>query len=255
MKHMCRDALGGQQVCRLKSPDSLHARAHDRDIATFAHDVGFADLEVVFGSEDRRVGVARQAQVYRSFPVVGRQHGLTCLHTVGGCQHRHMGHGAHDGDVGDLLVGFSGLAREDPRIRRADLDVEPGLRDNDTQLVEIAIDEEHSEARQPGDQAAGGHTGGDTHHVLLGDTHLQKVIGPLPGDDVGLRRICQVAVEDISPRVLVDELNEGTAEDIALGDKLGGDAEIGHQSAASCAASSARATRRLSSVTGRECQL
>ena len=152
-------------------------------------------------------------------------------------------------------MGLARLAGEQARIAGADFDVEVWLGDDDAQLIEIAVDEKHCEAGQPRYQATGRHAGGDAHHVLFGYAHLQKVVRALFRDDVGLRRVGQVTVEDIGARISIDQFDKSVAEDVTLGDELIGDDEVRHQRASSCAASSCRARRKSSSVTGRECQL
>ena len=71
-----------------------------------------AQLELVVGGEDHRLGVAGHADVAGAGELVGDPHAGGHFDCVGGGQDRHIGHRAHHREVGDFLVGLAGLAGE-----------------------------------------------------------------------------------------------------------------------------------------------
>jgi hypothetical protein len=149
---------------------------------------------------------------------------------------------------------LAGHAGEETRVAGGDLDVEPGLGDQDPDLVQGPDDgeghERADEGHQPGRRQARGHA----EHVLLGDAHLQVALRMALLEHVGLRRAAHVGVEHHDPGIRVGELGYGLAEDFA---HRAADREC-HRAPPSVVAtgspSSAIAVANSSAVIGRVCQ-
>ena len=231
VQHVGRDVLFRQQLGRPQGAPGLLPGGNDGHIAALARDHGQADLEAMIRPEDDRVRIPGEPHVDRTVAVGRRDHGQAHLHCVRRRQHGHVGHGPHDGDVGNLLVGLAGIAGEQAGVGRANLHIQPGLRHHHPQLVQVAVDQEAGETAQPGHQTAGSHARGHSHHVLLGDAHLQKPLGPLQRHLVRLGGIGQIPVQHVDPLVLVDQLDQGVAEGLSLSREL--ICEFCHQSLAS----------------------
>ena len=122
-----------------------------------------------------------------------------------------------DGDVVDDLVRLAGPAGEEARVAGRDLDVGAGLRDEDADLVERAMQREGHEGADEGDAAHLGHAGGHAEHVLLGDAHLEVALGEGILEDLAARGAAQVAVEHDDAPVARGQLGHDLAEDVAQG--------------------------------------
>ncbi len=103
--------------------------------------------------------------------VEDRQH----LGGVAGLQHRHVGDGAHDGDVVDGLVGHparGGDAGQEPDQTHGQV----GVGDRHLQLVQRPAVQEDREGVQPRLEALAGQAGREPEHVLLGHPHGEEPV-------------------------------------------------------------------------------
>ena len=105
-------------------------------------------------------------------------------------------------------------------MRGTNLNVEVRVADGVTDLLKGAAGGEHGKGAREGNAAGGRDTGGNTHQVALGDTHVEKAVGASGLKFAGLRGGGQVGVEDHKVIVLVGELDEGLAVAYARGDFL-----------------------------------
>lgn len=80
------------------------------------------------------------------------------------------------------------------------------LRDEKANLVEGAMREEDTERRQPRSVAESGETERDSDRVLLGDPDLDEALRVAGGEDLRLRRVGEVAVDDDEAVVVVADV-------------------------------------------------
>ena len=93
----------------------------------------------------------------------------------------------------------------------ADLDVQVGVADGVTDLLESTAGCEHCKGRCKGHQASGGHTGSDTDHVGLCDTAVKETLGECLLEGAGLGSTCQVSIQNDQIVVGLAQLNQCVA--------------------------------------------
>ena len=89
------------------------------------------------------------------------------------------GHREYKREVLERFGRCSVLAGYDATMTGDELHVRPRLGDRHSQLVKAVARREDGKAAAEGDLAAGGQTGGDADHVLLGDAHREEAVGEL----------------------------------------------------------------------------
>ena len=215
------DTLGSELLGGLESLADHQAAGDDGHIGALAHDNALTQLELVgLGVVDNRRGQTGKAHVHRTVALVGGARHGAGLHIVGRNDNGHAGDDAHKGDILAALVRGAILAHRDTGVRGTDLNVKVRVADGVTDLLKGATGSEHGKGAREGNTTGGRDTGGNTHQVALGDTHVEEAVGASGLKFAGLRGGGQVGVEDHKVIVLVGELDEGLAVAYARGDFL-----------------------------------
>ena len=173
------------------------AGGDDGDVVTVGQLLALADLELVgLRVMENRRGQAGKAQVDRALVVVGGDDGGAGLDIVGRAEDDHSGDGAHQGDILAALVGGAVLTDRQAGVGGGNLHVQVRVADGVANLLKAAARHEHGEAGNKGHIAHRGHTGGDAHHVLLGNAAVKVALGVSLAENLGLGGGGQVGVKN-----------------------------------------------------------
>ena len=173
------------------------AGGNDGDVVTVGQLLALADLELVgLRVMENRRGQAGKAQVDRALVVVGGDDGGAGLDIVGRADDDHSGDGAHQGDILAALVGGAVLTDRQAGVGGGNLHVQVRVADGVANLLKAAARHEHGEAGNKGHIAHRGHTGGDAHHVLLGNAAVKVALGVSLAENLGLGGGGQVGVKN-----------------------------------------------------------
>ncbi len=245
MEHIRTEALIRQQIGRFERPNRLAAGRDECDVRAFPQPVRATDGERTLGRRDNSRGVTRQSQVGRAIILHQRQHCSPYFTGINGSDHHHIRHGAKNGNILDTLMRLTGRTGKNAAVATCQLDVQARLSYHHPDLIEVTGGDERCKRRHPRYEAHGGQPGGYADQILLGDAHFQKTVGICRVEDVGARRVRQIAVQDEKIGICPGQFHQGLAKCHPLG----------HLTFAHCVASSSRkAALRSSPVSGRACQ-
>jgi hypothetical protein len=127
----------------------------------------------------QRGGSPPQPQEHRARQVRRRAQRLLGLGCVGRHQHRHPGHGAHDGDVFHGMMGRSVVPSGQPAVRHHDSHRQAVACDVHLDLLARPCGREAAERVGEGTQPGGGHPRGHPDQVGLRDAHIDVLLRQL----------------------------------------------------------------------------
>ena len=147
----------------------------DGQIKTVAQNLALADFKsIVIGIMQGRGGQTAETQVNGALVGVSGAHSGTGFQIVRGADHDHAGDGAHQRKVLAALVGSTVLADGQAAVGGSNLDVQLGVTDAVADLLKSAARSKHGKRGNKRHIAKGGHAGGYTDHVALGNAAVKK---------------------------------------------------------------------------------
>ena len=135
---------------------------------------------------------------------------------IAGAEHRHIRDGPHQGDILDALVGAAVRPDQYAGVGRTDLDVAVGIGKRIAHLIIGAARRKGGKGACKDRSAKGGHSGGETDQVCLGDSHIDEAFGILLGKMYCLGRLGKIGVHD-KEIILSGQLDEGCAVSLTGG--------------------------------------
>ena len=219
VEHRCRDTLFGQQIGGVHGVADHLTGGDNRHIGAATHPGGAIHLEraLVLGVHVLH-RVAAHADVGRL--VVGDQgtHELGGLESIARQIHAHVGNRAHGGDILHGVMAHAKSAVGHATRDADELDVGVGVRNVDLALLIRARGHKGRRRGGPGLLAARGHTGGDTHQVLLGDADLNGLLGILIEERRERCGAAGVGAQDDDVFIGCGGLEQRVADSLAVGD-------------------------------------
>ena len=180
--------------------------------------MGLADGELHVLVIDLGHGVTGEAQIHGAVGLGGLADQLAGGVIVRRHDHGHVGDGAQHTHVLDGLVGGAVVGGGHAAVGAGDLYVQVGVADLLANHFAHTEGTEHGIGDDKGDLAAGGKTRSQACAVLLGDAHVQILLGQLLAEVAGLAALADINIHHQNVRVFLAQGHDLLAEAFAGSD-------------------------------------
>ena len=196
-------------LCCFQSGAYAKACCNDGDILAFTENNAFSELKFVIRSVvDHRHCQTSETKVNRSVVFISCFHAGFCLYIICRVQNDHARDGSHQGDILVALMCCAVFSYGNSGMGSTDFYVQMRVSDGVAHLLKRTACGKHREGACERNDACGGKTGSDSHHITFCDTTVDVAVRICFFEHTGLGCCCKVSVEYDQIVMLCAKLNQ-----------------------------------------------
>ena len=205
----CIDAVSGKFFCCFQSGAYAKSGCNDGQVLALTENNAFSELKFVVRSVvDDWCCQTSETKVNRSVVFISCFDACFCFDIICWVQDDHARNGSHQGDILVALMGCTVFSYGDSGMGCTDFYIQMRISDGVAYLLKSTACRKHGKGTCKRDDACGGKSGSDSHHITFCDTTVDVAVRICFFEHTGLGCCCKVSVEYDQIVMLCAKLNQ-----------------------------------------------